>query len=85
MPSAEVPVIQDIGMLVSDDLVAVEQASIDLLLKAKPLPASLAEDEGIKEGDDILRSLHNKNYFLQLEEAERLGLGSRKYELIELE
>ncbi|MFZ5998568.1 MAG: DUF362 domain-containing protein [Nitrospirota bacterium] len=84
MPAAEVPVIQDIGILVSDDLVAVEQASIDLLLKEKPLPASLADDEGIKEGNDILLILHKKNYFLQVEEAERLGLGSRKYELIKI-
>jgi uncharacterized Fe-S center protein len=85
MPAAEVPVIQDIGIAVSDDIVAVEQASIDLLLTAKPLPASLAEDAGVEEGADILHTLHKKNYFLQVEEAERLGLGSRTYEMIELE
>ncbi len=84
MPAADVPVIQDIGILVSDDIVAVEQASIDALLKASPLPSSMAEDVKIKQGDDILFSLHNKAYMLQIEEAERLGLGSRDYELEEL-
>lgn len=83
MPAAEVPVIQDIGILVSDDIVAVEQASIDLLLKEKPLPSSLAADLGIKEGEDVLLALHKKNYRLQLEEAERLGMGSRAYELVD--
>ncbi len=63
---------------------AVEQASIDMLLKENPLPSSLAEDEKIKGGDDILLNLHKKPYLLQIEEAERLGLGSRKYELVEL-
>ncbi len=84
MPAADVPVIQDIGILISDDIIAVEQASIDMLLKASPLPASLAEDEKIKKGEDILLGLHHKNYIIQVEEAERLGLGSRKYNLIDI-
>lgn len=84
MPAAEVPVIQDIGILISDDIASIEQASIDLLLKENPLPSSLAEDEKIKAGEDILFNLHKKPYLLQVEEAERLGLGSRQYELIEL-
>ncbi|MCL4491444.1 MAG: DUF362 domain-containing protein [Nitrospirae bacterium] len=84
MPAAEVPVIQDLGILVSDDIVAIEQASIDMLLKAKPLPESLAEDSGVKEGQDILQTLHKKPYMLQIKEAERLGLGSPDYQLIEL-
>ncbi|HEX8949342.1 MAG TPA: DUF362 domain-containing protein [Dissulfurispiraceae bacterium] len=85
MPAAEVPVIQDLGIMISDDMVAIEQASIDLLLKAKPLPESLAEDMKVKEGEDILKSLHKKPYELQVEEAERLGLGSREYQLAELQ
>jgi len=84
MPAADVPVIQDIGILVSDDMVSVEQASIDMLQEASPLPASLASDRKIPDGDDILAKLHNKKYLLQLEEAERLGLGSKKYELVEI-
>jgi uncharacterized Fe-S center protein len=85
MPAAEVPVMQDIGILVSDDIVAVEQASIDMLLKARPLPSSLAEDMEIQAGEDILGRLHNKPYHIQIEEAVRLGLGSREYELTTLE
>ena len=85
MPAADVPVIQDLGILISDDLVAVEQASIEMLLEAKPLAASLAADENIGEGDDILAKLHHKPYHLQIDEAERLGLGSRDYELVELD
>lgn len=84
MPAAEVPVIQDIGILISDDIVAVEQASIDLLTKEKPLPSSLAEEQNVKEDEDILLLLHKKPYIIQVEEAERLGLGRRKYELKEL-
>ena len=84
MPAADVPVIQDLGILVSDDLVAVEHASIELLRDSKPLPSSLAADEDIRDGDDILSKLHHKPYNLQIEEAVRLGLGSREYDLVEV-
>jgi uncharacterized Fe-S center protein len=85
MPAADVPVIQDLGILISDDLVAIELASIEMLLGAKPLPASLAEDENVLNGEDILAKLHHKPYRLQIDEAVRLGLGSRDYELVELD
>ena len=71
--------------MVSEDIVSIEQASIDMLLKAAPLPASLASDMEIKDGEDVLTSLHNKPYMIQINEAVRLGLGSRKYEIIKLD
>jgi hypothetical protein len=84
MPVADVPVIQDQGIMISDDIVAIEQASVDLLLRASPLPQSVTEEESMVPGDDILLKLSEKPYRIQMEESERLGLGSRNYELIEL-
>jgi hypothetical protein len=84
MPAAEVPVVQDIGIAISDDIVSVEKACMDMLLRERPLPSSLASDVKIKDGEDIILGLHNKPYNIQIEEAERLGLGSRDYELAEL-
>ncbi len=83
MPVADVPVIQDQGIMISDDIVAIEQASVDFLRKAPPLPQSAAEEKGIVPGADILLNISEKPYQLQIEESERLGLGSRNYELIE--
>ncbi len=85
MPAAEVPVMQDAGILISDDLVSIEQAGIDILLKSDPLPGSLASDREAASGEDILMKIHHKPYILQVEETERLGLGTRNYELIEIE
>jgi len=84
MPVADVPVIQDIGILISDDIVSIEQASIDLLLRSHPLPQSATDEKDINKGDDILFKLSLKPYWLQVEEAERLGLGSRQYKIIEV-
>jgi uncharacterized Fe-S center protein len=84
MPGADVPVIQDQGIVLSDDIVAVEQASADILKAASPLPDSAAADSGVREGDDVLLRLNQQDYEIQMEEAEALGLGFRRYELIEI-
>lgn len=85
MPVADVPVIQDQGIMISDDLVAVEQASLDMLRSAPPLPQSAADEAQIKPGDDILYTINPRPMHLQVDECERLGLGTKKYELITVE
>jgi uncharacterized Fe-S center protein len=82
MPTADVPIIQDLGILISEDIVAIEKASIDMLRSSPPLPGSYAQDKEVREGEDILMKLHKKPYMMQVEEAERLGLGSSAYELV---
>jgi uncharacterized Fe-S center protein len=85
MPVADVPVIQDQGMMISDDIVAIEQASLDMLRSSPPLPQSAADEAGIKPGDDILFRLNPRPMQMQIDEAERLGLGRKKYELVRIE
>lgn len=65
-------VIADIGILASYDPVAIDQASIDLLRE--------------RAGEDILgRYWPEIDYQIQIRHAEKLGLGSSKYELINVE
>lgn len=85
MPVADVPVVQDQGIMVSDDLVAIEQASLDMLRAAPPLPQSAADEAGAKPGDDILSLINPRPMQVQIDESERLGLGTRKYELVRVE
>jgi uncharacterized Fe-S center protein len=84
MPVADVPVLQDQGILISDDIAAIEQASVDMLVKSVPLPQSAADEYGVVKGDDTLFKITKRPYWLQIEEAERLGLGSRNYQLEEI-
>jgi len=84
LPTADTPMLQDQGIMLSDDLVAVEQATIDMLRKAHPLPQSVAEDKGCKPGEDVMSIANPRDFSLQVSHAEELGLGKRKYKLVEV-
>jgi uncharacterized Fe-S center protein len=80
----DLPIVGDIGILLSDDPVAIDQASVDLV---NLQPAR--EDSCLKNfkapGQDKFKGLYPKvNWQFQLEYAEQIGLGSQKYELITL-
>jgi uncharacterized Fe-S center protein len=38
----------------------------------------------MKPGEDVFLGLNKKPYWIQVEEAERLGLGRSEYELVEV-
>lgn len=79
----DTPVIQDQGILVSDDIVAIDQATMDIIQKATPLPQSKGEGIDFGKYEDVLSAIHQKGAKIQIKAAEKLGLGSRKYELKE--
>ena len=83
-PFGMVPLVQDIGILASKDIVALEKASLDLINQAPPLPGSVAEKYRLKPGDNKFLRIHGKDPYMQVYAAERAGLGSTEYKLIEL-
>ncbi len=84
MPMADTPVVQDQGILASTDIVAVDQAALDLINRGVPLPGSLAEERGLKVGQRILTEALGVDGQLHIDAAARIGMGSREYELIEV-
>ncbi|MDE5601406.1 MAG: DUF362 domain-containing protein [Clostridia bacterium] len=71
---AEDPCIKDIGILISADPVAIDQACIDLVYAAK-------DDPGQKH---FLERVESRNGVHTIEAAAALNVGSRDYELIEV-
>ncbi|MGA2172802.1 MAG: DUF362 domain-containing protein [Sedimentisphaerales bacterium] len=65
-------IVEDIGILGSTDPVAVDQAAVDLMEKTAGKPL------------DKISKYPNQNGKWQLEHAEKIGLGSRKYTLVEI-
>ncbi len=70
---AEDPCMEDIGILVSDDPVAIDQACIDLVYAA--------DDPG---RDHLLERIESRNGVHTIEAAAELSYGTRVYELIEV-
>lgn len=83
-PFGLVPFVPDIGILASRDIVALEKASLDLINEAPPLPWSVAEKHGLRAGDNKFLKIHGKDPYIQVYAAEKAGLGTTKYKLIEL-
>lgn len=85
----DAPILPDVGILASFDPVALDQACADLCLKQDPLPNSQLSDNLCKEGwhhhhDHFKDSNPNIEWKATLDQAEKIGLGSREYELIKL-
>lgn len=70
---AEDPCMKDIGILVSLDAVAIDQACLDLVYAS--------EDPG---RDHLLERIESRNGVHTIEAAAAIGLGEREYELIEV-
>jgi uncharacterized Fe-S center protein len=63
-------IVEDIGILASSDVVAVDQASADLVVK--------------RAGKDVFRAGYDIDWSVQLRHGESIGLGRRAYDLVTL-
>ena len=75
-------IVPDIGIVVSTDPVAIDQASVDLVNRYVPAEGSCISGR-VQAGQDKFTALYPKiDWRVQLDHAEKIGLGSRKYKLI---
>ena len=82
----DAPILPDIGMFASFDPVALDQACADACLKATPIANSqlgehLAEPGWHCHHDHFKDSNPNIEWKATLDQAEKIGLGTREYEL----
>lgn len=79
------PIVPDIGILASRDLVAIDTASLDLIKEENLLESGLPDGWQLVEGTHLFEKIHAKNPFVVLQFLEQLGMGSHAYELQEIE
>ncbi|WP_239286856.1 DUF362 domain-containing protein [Collinsella sp. An7] len=91
----DTPIVSDLGMFASFDPVAIDQACIDMALAAPALPGTeltdmrdkLEAEGGVPERceHDHFNMTHpDTNWRSMIEHAEKIGLGTSHYELIEV-
>lgn len=72
---AEDPCMKDIGILISEDPIAIDQACLDLVYAATDDPGR----------DHLLERIESRNGVHTVEAAADLGFGVREYELVEVD
>ncbi|MCM0761162.1 DUF362 domain-containing protein [Sporomusa sphaeroides DSM 2875] len=83
----DAPILPNLGMFASFDPLALDQACVDACLKSEPLPGSQLSDNITKPGfvdrhNHFNNSSPESEWRTCLEHAEKIGLGTRDYELI---
>ena len=85
----DAPILPNIGMFASFDPLALDQACVDACLAASPLPGSQLADNMKKKDfvdhhDHFVNSTPQSEWRTCLAHAEKIGLGTREYELIQV-
>jgi uncharacterized Fe-S center protein len=81
---SDAPIVNDIGMLSSEDPVAIDQASVDLVNSEAGNRSSRLKGAW-NPGENKFRAIYPEvDWNIQLTYAEEIGLGTREYELIRI-
>jgi uncharacterized Fe-S center protein len=81
---SDTPIVRDIGILSSEDPVAIDQASVDLVNKEEGNRSSKLSKNWEPEGDKFRAIYPEVDWNIQLAYAEEIGMGTRDYELIKI-
>jgi len=74
-PYSDIPVVPDLGIMASKDVVAIDRASVDLYREAENLSGALLNHRKFWDWTDVEG---------MLDYAEEFGLGTRNYRLIDV-
>lgn len=71
--------VPDIGIMASEDIVAIERASLDAIKMEDLIPAGVPAGMELSGHGHLFEQLHGKNPYIQLQKLEEQGLGTQEY------
>jgi uncharacterized protein len=77
--------VPDIGILSGRDIVAIEQATLDLIRTEDLIPGALPQGWELGRQGHLFERIHGKDPFAVVEYLEEFGLGQRNYRLREID
>jgi uncharacterized Fe-S center protein len=77
--------VPDIGVMASSDLVAVERACLDAVKVENLIMDGIPQGLPLGETGHLFERIHGKNPFVQLDQLEKLGLGTQEYEIVNID
>jgi len=76
--------VPDIGVFASQDIVAIEKASLDAIKVEDLIPSGLPQGMELGTHGHLFERIHRKDPFIQLRELENRGLGTQEYYIEEV-
>jgi hypothetical protein len=80
---SDASIVPDIGILASDDIVAIDRASIDMINRAPSIKGGAIPDDRLGEADKFA-VVHGVDWMPQFTYAGQIGLGSSEYEIVDI-
>ncbi|MPM57487.1 hypothetical protein SDC9_104309 [bioreactor metagenome] len=80
----DVAIVPDVGMFASFDLVALDMACVDAVNRQPVTTGSMIDSPDCTHDDHFIDAHPDTDWRACFEHAEKIGLGSREYELIEI-
>lgn len=77
--------VPDIGVMASTDIVAIEKACLDAIKYENLLTAGLPKGHVMGDKGHLFERLHGKNPFVQLNQLEKHGLGTKEYKITKID
>lgn len=78
------PLVPDVGAVAGDDIVAIEQASLDLISTVEYVPGTLPDQMKMGKQGHLFKRVHAKDPYVQVECCEELKLGKSEYDLVQI-
>jgi uncharacterized Fe-S center protein len=76
--------VPDLGIMASTDIVAIERACLDAIKVEDLIPDGIPQGMELGTNGHLFERIHGKNPFIQLNELEKLNLGTQQYNLAEI-
>ena len=82
-PYSDIPFIPDLGIIASDDPVAADWATHQMIKQSPGIPGSIAQDlDVLAKGQDKLKAITGQSPEHMLTYAEEMALGNRKFQFL---
>lgn len=82
-PFSDIPFVPDLGILASEDPVAADWATYQMIVRAPGIPGSIAQNlDVLEKGQDKIKAITGQTSKEMLDYAEQMELGSRMFEFL---
>jgi len=82
-PFSDIPFIPDLGIIASEDPVAVDWATYQMIVRSPGIPGSIAQDlDVLEKGQDKIRAITGQTPAEMLDYAEKMHLGSKDFKFL---